>query len=392
MSTLYTRVYSYTGQGSWTAAARKVSFSDFAVSGDTDRSIGQIVSLRYEHYHASGSSRTWALSGRISFSDGTSVTSDSVSSYISGNKDVVKYVNTFETLPTPAQLESATYVETLANASSANNGVLTWTARSGCPLRIVVGFYEEPPYVYRPRIEAFSLKRANASGVQDDSGSRALLTLRLSLESASYASLSTLKLHYAAGEVSASSPSISLTGRVSALLSGVTDNSSYITAEFDADFDWNFLLVFACGDESASATAALPNNFVSFHISPCSTGGVSVGDLSSATEGNPKFEVHHPAYFYDGLMNIRAGTVGQLGATAAGAYKDGAVVFDAPFAVGCVPTVLIGFRSDSTAGTFGRCAVAVQQATNTGFTFRFFNGDASNRNPDYHYIAFGTPE
>lgn len=388
MATLYTRVYTYTGQGSWTAAARTAPWSSFVETGDTDHSIGQLVSIQYEHYHASGSSRTWALTGQLTIGS-TTIQSDTVSNYISGNSDVIKYTNTFTTLPTLSQFNSITSVQTLANGTSANNGVLTWTARSTHPLRVIVSYYEEPPWVYHPQILSFELKRGTSSGVQDDSGTWALLTLKLALASSSYASSSTLRLYYSTGAVSTSSTSINLSSYVSTFLSGVTNNYTYITTTFNADYDYNFLLVFSCGGETATAAAVLQNSAVALHISEY---GVAIGDqVVNTSSAAPTFECYNPASFYGGLLNVQAGTIGQLGATATGSYQDGEATFATPFAAGTTPVVVICFRSDSTAGTFGRCSVAVVSATNTGFTFRFFNGDSSNRNPDYTYIAFGTP-
>lgn len=72
---------------------------------------------------------------------------------------------------------------------------------------------------------------------------------------------------------------------------------------------------------------------------------------------------------------------------AGGSYKDYPVTFNREFSV--IPNVVVGFESSSTAGNFGRCSCAVllNSATTTGFTIRFFNGDSSNRNPCFNWIA-----
>ena len=67
MAVMYTRVYTYTGQSKWTADARTAKWSDFKASGDTDKTIGQIISVQYEHYHGSGSDATWELQGQLTF-------------------------------------------------------------------------------------------------------------------------------------------------------------------------------------------------------------------------------------------------------------------------------------------------------------------------------------
>ena len=87
------------------------------------------------------------------------------------------------------------------------------------------------------------------------------------------------------------------------------------------------------------------------------------------------------------IQRMQVGYAAALGNTAAGAYKDGYVEFWWPFTV--PPVVTIGFESTSTSGTFGRCCVAVTDVTESGFSFRFFNGDSANRNPNFQWIAVG---
>jgi len=128
---------------------------------------------------------------------------------------------------------------------------------------------------------------------------------------------------------------------------------------------------------------------------------VSFGGAITGTAAAPNAAFHHPVHLYGGIqvlggdglagIGIQAGTVGALGNTAGGAYKSVRVDFPIPFAVGTAPVVTAGFVSASTAGTFGRCCVSVHDADNTGFWLRFFNGDSSNRNPEFQWIAVGTP-
>lgn len=92
-------------------------------------------------------------------------------------------------------------------------------------------------------------------------------------------------------------------------------------------------------------------------------------------------------------LGIRAGSVAALGNTAGGAYKDKSVSFGTElggaYEFASAPVVVVGFKSDSSAGTFGRCCVSAHSVTTTGFTLRFFNGDSSNRNPEFYWIAIG---
>lgn len=400
MATLYTRVYTYAGQAKWTAAARSIDWSDFEISGDTDRAVGQIASIRCEHYHASTSHREWPLQARLVFSGGA-LTSDSVS-HVIGSGDVAKYANVFSTLPSAAQLAGMQRLEILYGGSSAQTSspYLTWRATPTQPIRVVVAFYEEAPRIYRPQIQKFSLARGTAAGAADDAGERALLTLQLSLASDSYAASSALKLYYAAGEVSTASSCIDLSSSISAFLGGVTASAAYISASFDADFDWNFLLVFSCADESASATAALPNHFVALHISPCSTGGVAVGDLSTATEGHPKFEVHHPAYFYGGIAQIGGSGVAEMLGIQTGVSDAIARVSNGtasaqiafPKAYAAPPQVFVCFDTGDIAsltGPFGSFALSVAGVTAEGFTLRMSAATSTNFAPKVRWLAIG---
>lgn len=84
---------------------------------------------------------------------------------------------------------------------------------------------------------------------------------------------------------------------------------------------------------------------------------------------------------------VQAGTLGTQGNIASGATRDNAITF--PKAFKAAPTVVAGFMSTSTAGEFGRCCCAVYSVSASGFTIRTFNGDSSNRNPAYSWIAVG---
>lgn len=369
-------------------------------SGDTDKTIGQIVSIQYEHYHASTSSKSWALQGGL-YTGSTTITSDTVTKTI-GSGDVVKYVNTFTTLPTVSQFNNITYVRTLTGGSYAQTSspYLTWRADNARPMRVIVSFYEEPPWVYHPQILSFDLKRGTSSGVQDDSGTRALLTLKLSLASSSYASSSTLRLYYSTGTVSTSSTSINLSSYVSTFLSGVTNNYTYITTTFNADYDYNFLLVFSCGGETATASAVLQNSAVALHISDC---GVAIGDqVVNTSSANPTFECYYPAHFYGGIsiggatgdmasmLGIQTGTTAAITRTSNGTTEL-AVTF--PKAYSAAPHVMVSFDTtgiDTPSGPFGSYQLSVSAITTTGFTLRMTAATSTSFSPKARWLAIGT--
>ena len=72
-------------------------------------------------------------------------------------------------------------------------------------------------------------------------------------------------------------------------------------------------------------------------------------------------------------------------------YVDVPITF--PRAFHSAPIVVVGFETESTAGSFGRCSVAVTgTVTAAGFTVRIFNGDTTARVPRVSWIAVGTPQ
>lgn len=141
MATTYRLTYKYTGQEN-TSATRSVALSKFTLSGDTDKPMGKITSITYIHYHTSTKTQSWGLRGRLTFSDGTNIVSDNVYEEISGN--VVKFTNTFTTLPTPEQFKLVQNIETLDTQGKTTvggyDGDLYWRANSSYPMYLYVDF------------------------------------------------------------------------------------------------------------------------------------------------------------------------------------------------------------------------------------------------------------
>lgn len=84
---------------------------------------------------------------------------------------------------------------------------------------------------------------------------------------------------------------------------------------------------------------------------------------------------------------IQTGIVISEENVAGGKYKDYEVTFNKEFKN--FPNIIVGFSSGSVAGNFGKCCCAVLEGSEstTGFTIRFFNGDSSNRMPNFTWIA-----
>lgn len=82
----------------------------------------------------------------------------------------------------------------------------------------------------------------------------------------------------------------------------------------------------------------------------------------------------------------QSGTVQPSTGVPAGSASDlRSVTFPTPY--DSAPNVVVGFISTTSAGGFGRCSVAVNDISATGFTYRIFNGDTTARNPGICWIA-----
>ena len=345
MATEYTITYTYTGQDN-TSANRSVPLSDFKKSGDTNRTIGQIKSITYAHWHTSTTPANWALRGRLVLSDGTTFISDVVEKTISGTK--VQFVNTFTNLPTPEQFAMVKSVQTLNSQGTTGHGdysaTLYWRANKSNPMVLTVTFIEEPPVVYAPKIDKFELTRCNASGKADDEGQYIGTTLKLSVGNSAGLTGAQCRVYYAADaypEVGVSQY-VDLTSKISSLVSGVALNTTILTGVWSLASVWNFAVVFITGEETAIATASVARGTVNFHISGEPGGGAAVGGFSSGTTAKPKFESHVPAHFYAGIEGVTDYISGE--AKTAGKWIDGKPIYRSVFDV--------AFNDVTDAGTY----------------------------------------
>lgn len=306
MATEYTRIYTYTGQTSWTSGTRSVPLSKYAISGDTTHTIAQITSITYKHRHSASSHRTYTLSGRLVLSDGTTVDSEPVKHTI-GSNDVVWFTNIWNHLPTPQQWAMVANVQTVFSdtGSAESDGTLTWKSHSSDPNTIVITFLDTPPVVYSPKIDLFDVQRMDANGLLADDGSYIATSLKLSTSGDAPLNEAKLILYVSekSGEFS-SNNSIDLSGRISELITGLNMNTSLIPGEFSPGMNWYFAVEFSIGDETAFLADMVQMKTVSMHLSKFPTGGVAIGMYSTSTDGNPKFETAHRAYFYNGAVGL----------------------------------------------------------------------------------------
>jgi hypothetical protein len=314
LATEYKIIYTYTGQGN-TSANRSLAFNRFVASGDITRKIGQITAIEYEHWHSSQKTMSWGLRGRLVLADGTMFDSDLVYNGISGN--VVKYTNTFATLPTPEQFASITDVQTLDTQWKTTAGgyyaTLYWRANADNPMRIIVTFIEEPPVVYAPEVKEFSVDRCDESGKADDEGGFASVNLQLGIGDAAGLSNALLRIYYAPNaypDVDVSSY-VDLTARIPEFISGIQNSLDILPGEWNASISWYFAVVFIAGDESAVDTHIMPRAMGSFHVA-ANHGGACVCCFSNGTEENPMFESYAPGYFYAGIHGVNKYAAGEI--------------------------------------------------------------------------------
>ena len=157
----------------------------------------------------------------------------------------------------------------------------------------------------------------------------------------------------------------------------------------------------ASSTEAVAVAFLIGNVFTNVHLAGASTGGVRFGGYSTATEDNPKFECDYPAYLYGGIAQIGDGSGDLLasmgvktGSSAAQSVaSSGTATVDVTFgkAYASPPLVVANIVSTSTSYYLGRCNVAIQSVTTTGFTARIANGGSSAVTFGFNWIAVGTP-
>lgn len=315
MAQEYKIIYTFSGQGN-NGGNRSVAFSKFTASGDTDKFIGQITSITYEHVHTSTSARTWSLRGRLIFGDGTVLDSNIDTQRIAGES--VKFINTFPNLPDADMLPLLTTVQTLNEKDSINNdgysAKLYWRATSSQPIRLIITFIEQPPIYFDPSVKAFSVQRCNSDGLPDDEAEHLATTLRLGIGLKEGLEQSELRVYYAANAypIAGESEYIDLSSRIPELLEGAALNPTIIPGEWDVGSSWYFMAVFIAGEESAAAMASAPRAKGSLHISGEPCGGVAICGYSTGTTAEPKFECYAKAYFYGGIEGMNEYHAGEV--------------------------------------------------------------------------------
>lgn len=375
MATEYKITYTYTGQGN-TGGSRSVALSKFKKSGDTGRTIGQIKSITYEHWHTSTRAYDWALRGRLVLSNGTSFTSNTVTHRISG--DTVKYTNTFTNLPTPEQFAQLSKVQTIdPKGSTGDSGYyakLYWRATSDYKMRVIVTFIEEPPVVYDPKIKEFNVTRCNENGEPDDEGESAIVDLQIDAANADNLKNASLRIYYAANIAPDTDGAdyIDLTSRIPEFITGVWNGSDVLPGEWSAGYSWYFAVVFIAGEEFDADAAEMPHKECSLHVA-AKHGGICVCGFSNGTAETPMFESYAPGYFYKGINGVTNYELGEV--NTGGKWLDGRTIYRSVFKADSTKA-----NADNTIGTIADLGEVVSiygkhsQFNNT-FPLNFFRND-----------------
>lgn len=400
-------IYTCTNQPN-TRNDRVVSIANFTASGDTDKNIGLITKIVYEHYHSSTHPRGYELRGSLVFSDGTALVSDT--QLLSINANVPRCVNTFANPGiTGEQWALLTEVQTLDALDSIHNNSgyygadLYWRATTAQLMRIIISFEEEPPAYYAPDITEFRVVRVDENGYPDDVGARLAATMKLKLGIASGREIAALRIYYAADEspdiADPETKSIELTGRIDDLLNGASDDTTILPGDgWDVAHTWYFTAVFSVDREKDIFETDVPRAYGSLHISGYHSGGICVCGYSTGTEDEPKFESHAPAYFYEGvadwgktnlndLIGLQAGQT-EAQRIASGASGEFSITFPKAYAVS--PIVTANFAGDLTGSSTGHLGLVIASVTTIGCIVRVGNSSGAAYTPAIAWMAFGT--
>lgn len=304
MATTYAITYTYTGQSSWSATDRTISLSKFTASGSTDQKIYKVTKIVYTHWNRRSSHTTTDMQGRVIVGTET-YNSDDVVTQVFSSENKKPYcceiVDTF-TLASPITNwdPSNITVQTLAGGTYEylDNRVseISWIASSTYEMTVTIYFTSAPDITYDLKIEKFEMYRAS-DGQRNDEGTDAWVSIKLSASG----TVGSVSLTYGTSQddISTSVRPYGSSFSVATMLSNGQECA--LSGEYDIGQDYYFCLTYKYLDEIVTAYCLLPRAFASLHISDCSTGGVAIGQFSSSEEGNPKFEVRHPSYFYGGI-------------------------------------------------------------------------------------------
>ena len=400
MAEILTRTYTYTGKSSWTAGESAVALSQFTVSGYT-RPITQIMSISASWWRKHGTSSTVTHAAELVFANGSVLKSNSVSHR--GDGDIFQVDASFMDMPgAAAWIESnITLRTTLTNKLDH----VYWRATTAQPMVLTITYVSSE---FKPNITNAKLYRANSLGAAADDGTNLSFTATLVLEKLGTSGSGTFRIY--SGDSADAATTQVYSRSVSGSTSGVTVSAAPISGLtvgigdkkwFRMEFSYTALTDSGVSStETVSATFLIGNVFTNVHLAGKKNGGVAFGKYSASTDDTPMFECNYPAYFYGGIAQIGNGSGSllelmgvQTGSSAAQSVTNSkTATVDVSFgkAYAEPPLVIANIVSESDSYYLGRCNVAIQSVSTTGFTARLANGGSAAVVFGFNWAAFGT--
>lgn len=402
MAEILTRTYKYTGASSWTAGESAVKLSQFTKSGST-RPITQILSISASWSRRHLTSSTVVHAAELVFSNGTTLTSTSVSQR--GDGKIFGIETNFVEMPSASSwTESSITLRTTLNTKQSQ---VYWQASSSYPMTVTITYLSSE---FKPSITDAKIYRASSTGSALDNGTYLTFTARLAVEKTGSGGSGTLKIYSGSSASGATTQVYSKTG-ISGSTSGVTVSGPAFTTLASGSKKW-YRMEFSYtatangvrSTETVSATFLVGSVFTNVHLAGVSTGGVRFGGYSTATVDNPKFECDYPAYLYGGiaqigdgsgdllaLIGVQHGSVDSMTLTGS---TTNTLEVSFPRAFAAPPDVVATFDSSNISSFSGRwdyLTLTVYNVTATGFTLRVHNGTSTTFSPGIRWIAVGTP-
>ncbi len=254
---------------------------------------------------------------------------------------------------------------------------------------------------YRPQITTFKCFRSEDGVTESQLSTTVYATIKLAMNDTSGLNDSPkLVLEYSTkADFSSGVTSITMASSASLLQYYLDGYTISVRGEFSVGSNYYFRLTFTAGEEVAQVSGvSVSMSHTPIHI-PQNNSGVAVGMYSNATSADRRFECNYPAYLYGGIAQIGDGNgdlltlLGiQTGSSAAQSVANSkTATVDVVFARAYkeAPVVVANIVSESDSYYLGRCNVAIQSVSTTGFTARIANGGSAAVVFGFNWAAFG---
>ena len=243
---------------------------------------------------------------------------------------------------------------------------------------------------YGPSIALFDVFRSDDGEAENPESESVYARIRLSMnDSAGLLDVPRLWVYYAQDTApGADSPHLDIGAAFGLAAENLNvDRTVQLPGTWPNGADCFFLLVFTAGDEAATGKLDMASRAaVPIYISE-NNEGVAIGQYSTATKGNPKFECRWPAYLYGGIAQIGDGGASvlaqmgvQWGQTAAqsvssGGVKDYEIAFDRAYSA--PPVVIPALVGELSGSSAGQLSAVVRSVSEAGCVVRVASGNTT---------------